>query len=145
MRGSAPRQQLSGRGRGSIHLAGPSPNLHVQVVSLPLLKPQVQTAASGEDVSGIALPCGSPNTAKVCGGGPGGLLARPGLGLPLRRWGCWGRQPGVFQPKPGSLGRRTVIALVPSDPQGGDQGWVVQANSAALTCQPFPPQTQVST
>ena len=83
-------------------------------------------------------------TQGVWGAGPAGPPPPgPGLGLPLHRGGCWEGQPGVFRPKPGSLGRELSEALIPNDPPvwGLGVGSAVLLTAAgptraALTCQP---------
>lgn len=139
---------------GEHHLAVLTNLGDVQVVSLPLLKPQVRySCIRREDVSGIASCVFTKYGQGVWGAGPAGPPPPgPGLGLPLRRGGCWEGQPGVFRPKPGSSGRELLEALIPNDPPvwGLGVGSAVLLAAAgptwaALTCQPSPPHPQVST
>lgn len=92
---------------GEHHLAVLTNLGDIQVVSLPLLKPQVRySCIRREDVSGIASCVFTKYGQGVrVAARPGPLQTGLGAGLPLPRWGCcWEGQPGLSWPWPGTLG-----------------------------------------
>lgn len=128
---------------GEHHLAVLTNLGDIQVVSLPLLKPQVRySCIRREDVSGIASCVFTKYGQGVQAVGTSGPLpAGLRLGLMLCCGGCWEGQSGVFRSRPGSSGRELWEPLAPNPPWGGSSvgSHKVRETQAGLTCQASPP------
>ena len=94
---------------GEHHLAVLTNLGDIQVVSLPLLKPQVRySCIRREDVSGIASCVFTKYGQGVWGAGPAGPPPPgPGLGAPTASWGLLGRTAWGISAKARLLRQRT--------------------------------------
>ena len=126
---------------GEHHLAVLTNLGDVQVVSLPLLKPQVRySCIRREDVSGIASCVFTKYGQGVRGAGSAGPLPPwAGFGLPLHRGCCWEGQRGVFR-QPGSVENflRLWFLMTPKVGVRGGECSAVGSHRASSGCPHLP-------